>query len=366
METKAIIIRKNALQEFTEGYVECFGHAQAMMIAEEQDHHHYALPILRSLQKEGVAATGHTFKRATFNKIFPLLDLKPVVPVFFGDDRLLSVGKRVSYKLNRSFAAIPTVLESPAITSPWRFTWPGIFVPSQPPTLLLVDTDLIKEPKILPQAVSETLFLLTTHGEAVLFGEENLRIDLHTLAWKSADEFFEAYLDNSRYSLELLAKALAQGGVADQELEYFKRRNRRVPVSLLALGILFLGEQLFALSEDDTVGHAKTEREELVRRLFLPDDAEALLSKKPKSFRKRPSLSQVKRTLETNLPSYEEIRKKLKEAGCITSVEEARCSFSELKDELLRTMLRSPHLGLLDYYDELGLLEMALTLLEGM
>lgn len=366
METKVIIINKNALQKFAEGYIECFGHAQAMIIAEEDEHLHYALPILRSLQKEGVEATGHTFKRAAFNKIFPLLDDKPVVPVFLGDDRLLSVGKRVSYKLNRSFAAIPTVLDSPAIASPWRFTWPGAFIPSQPPTLLLVDTELIRKPKILPQAVAEALLLLATHGEAVLFGEENLRIDLHTLAWGSADEFFEAYLDNSRYSLELLAKALAQGGVVDQELEYVTRRNRRVPVSLLALGIFHLGEQLFTLSERDAVGHMKKDREELIKRLFLPAEQEALLAKKPKSFRRRPSLNQVKQTLEANILTFGEIKRKLKGAGCITSVEEGRCSLGELKDELLRTMLRSPHLGILDYYNELGLLETALTMLEGM
>ncbi|MDI9455787.1 MAG: hypothetical protein QM442_08085, partial [Spirochaetota bacterium] len=207
---------------------------------------------------------------------------------------------------------------------------------------------------------------LATHGEAVLFGEENLRIDLHTLAWGSADEFFEAYLDNSRYSLELLAKALAQGGVVDQELEYVTRRNRRVPVSLLALGIFHLGEQLFTLSEEDAVGHMKKDREELIKRVFLPAEQEALLAKKPKSFRRRPSLNQVKQTLEANILTFGEIKRKLKGAGCVVSVEEGRCSLGELKDELLRTMLRSPHLGILDYYNELGLLETALTMLEGM
>ncbi|OQA42783.1 MAG: hypothetical protein BWY50_01266 [Spirochaetes bacterium ADurb.Bin315] len=154
--------------------------------------------------------------------------------------------------------------------------------------------------------------------------------------------------------------------MVDQELEYVTRRNRRVPVSLLALGIFHLGEQLFTLSEEDAVGHMKKDREEQIERLFLPAEQEALLAKKPKSFRRRPSLNQVKQTLEANILTFGEIKRKLKEAGCITSVEEARCSLGELKDELLRTTLRSPHLGILDYYNELGLLETALTMLEGM
>ena len=366
METKAIIIKEGALQGLAEGYIECFGHAQALIVAEEHEHLHYALPILRSLQKEGVVASSHTFKRATFTKIFPLLEDKPVVPIFLGDDRLLSVGKRAAYKLNRSFAVIPTVLDSPALTSPWRLTWPGAFVPSQPPTLLLVDLKLVKEPKIRKEGVNEALLLLTLHGEAVLFSEENLRTDLHSLAFQSASEFFEAYLDKSKYALTLLAKALAQGGVVDQELEYIKTRNRRVPVSLLALALLYFAEQLFTLTDEDSIGHSPTQHKVLVNRLFLSDEQELLPGKEPKGFTKRPALNHVKHTLETNLLSYEAIKEKLKEAGSVTTLEEARCSLSELQDELLRLMLRSSHLGILDYYNELGLLDMALTMLEGM
>ena len=366
METKAIIIGENALKDLAKGYIECFGHAQAILLSEEHEHLHYALGILRSLQKEGVVATSHTFKRATFAKIFPLLEDKPVVPIFFGDDRVLSVGKRVAYKLNRSFAVIPTVLDSPALTSPWRLTWPGAFVPSQPPTLLLVDLKLVKEPKIRKEGVNEALLLLTLHGEAVLFGEENLRTDLHSLAFQSASEFFEAYLDKSKYALPLLAKALAQGGVVDQELEYIKMRNRRVPVSLLALALLFLAEQLFTLADEDSIGHSPTPPKDLIKRLFLSNEQELLLAKEPKRFTKRPSLNHVKHSLETNLFSYEAIKEKLKEAGSVTTLEEARCSLHELQDELLRLMLRTSHYGILDYYNELGLLDMALTMLEGM
>ncbi|MFA7560191.1 MAG: hypothetical protein WCY61_05675 [Sphaerochaeta sp.] len=363
METKAIIIKPNALGNIAEGYLECFGHAQALLLAEEHEHLHYALPILRDLQKVGIKATSHTFKRASFAKIFPLIEERAVVPIFFGDHRLISVGKRVCYKLSRSYAAIPTTLMSPEMSSPWRLTWPGLFVPSQSPTLLLVDTKLIKEPQLPAEGIAEALFLLTRHGEAYLFGEENLRKDLHSLAFASATEFFTAFLDKSKYSVELLAKALAQGGVADQDIEYPKTRNRRVPISLIALATLYLAQQLTTFAVEDTVGRQRVGRADLIRGLFLEKDQQGLPQK---SFVKRPPLKKVQAKLEANLPSYDAIKTKLKESGCITSVEEAHCGLDELADELLRIMIRTSHLGVLDYYDEVGLLHEALLLLEGM
>lgn len=363
METKVIIIKPNALGQIAEGYLECFGHAQALLIAEEHEHLHYALPILRDLQKVGVGATSHTFKRASFAKIFPLIEERAVVPIFLGDHRLISVGKRACYKLSRSYAAIPTTLQNSEISSPWRLTWPGSFLPSQSPTLLLVDTKLIKEPQLSAEGIAEALFLLTRHGEAYLFGEENLRKDLHALAFISVTEFFTAFFDKSKYSVELLAKALAQGGVADQDIDYPKSRNRRVPISLIALATLYLAGQLSAFTVEETVGRQRVNRDELINRLFLAKDQQGFPQK---SFTKRPPLKKVQAKLEANLPSYDVIKAKLKESGCITSVEEAHCGLGELADELLRIMIRSSHLGILDYYDELGLLDEALLLLEGM
>lgn len=423
MDTKISLIEAGAVQKAGKLFVEAFGNASALLVADGNTMRVAGFDTIRSLEKAGLEVRHLVFdahprpyaNEHTIRKIRMNLELDDSIAVVLGSGTLNDVTKRASFELKRPYMVVATAPSMDGYTSfGAAINLEGFkqTMACSAPVVVLGDTDILKEAPavMIGSGFSDCMAKFTAGMDwilADLMGLHPIRSDVWEMVQMPLHRVYSQSKEVAQgdgRAIANLFEALAASGFAMQitedsrpasgaehlishvwEMEGLaldgEEPSHGFKVSVGTMAIVLLYEDLLRLDVSECYGQPEqlwSEREADIRSLF--DDAriiEQTLRIARQKFLEGEALMERRRLLAgllptlkerigEQLPPFVELRKALRLVGAPTTPMEIGSDLNGLKRAVRGAQMIRNRYTILDLYYELGLFERALNALEGL
>ena len=423
MDTKISLVEAGAVRKSGSLFVEAFGHTSALVIADGNTIRAAGFETIRSLEKAGIEVRQLIFDalprpyadEQAIAKVRMNLELDSSIAVVLGSGTLNDVTKRASFELGRPYMVVATAPSMDGYTSfgaAINFEGFKQTMPCSAPVVVVGDTDVLSEApmEMIGSGFADCMAKFTAGMDwilADLVGLHPIRSDVWDMVQRPLWHVYEKadlVATRSKKAIAELFEALAASGFAMQitedsrpasgaehlvshvwEMEHLAKGGEEAShgfkVAVGTLIVTHLYKELLELEQADCYGHpvqSWEEREADIRSHFTdPRIMERTLAIAREKFLDEAQLAErrkllvtvlptLQKRIEQQLPPISQLRAALAMVGAPTHPAHIGLDIQRLKHSVRAAQMIRNRYTILDLYYELGLLDRALSSLEGL